>query len=110
MSRRVDKRFKNNINYYKFYSTISDQYTSDWLTRNQAILYLAQNAETDYKLKVIQEFMAFPEKFYTTDDELLVNSRERTSLYYEWNLKLLNSDNYYEALDKKFNEIMEQLK
>lgn len=108
----VQKTYADDRKKYRPYSSTSDQYlTTRFLNKHQALSFMFAEAERDYKLKVIEISMIFPEGMSNLCLEepygdVAPYDHEKTLAFYKWKLGAManGSEEYDRAIDEKFEE------
>lgn len=111
MSHLLKHREKDNK--WRMWSTISDQWITDWLTEDEVRRALVTALEYHYKVEVIERIWSFPHGYYEKDISFKdgrpfnksFNNWEGYKAFTKWDLEATRSDDYYAAVDKKFKEL-----
>lgn len=90
---------------WRLWTTISDGWLTEWLTADDMKHELAEQYQTDYRVKVIEAFWTFPHGYYDKDTRSRHTNYAALEAFTEWHLAALRSDDYYAALDSKFTEL-----
>lgn len=97
---------------YRIWSTNSDTWLTDWMSREEAITCYYQRSLYDFREKIIEQYLLFPHHWCRHDSGKIIYDDERNEAYSKWAEELLHKsgDEYYAFIDAKFDEIMKKLK
>lgn len=90
---------------WRIWSTITDSYCTDWLTEEELKAELASHYEEEYKLQVIEVYMAFPHGWTDKDSYKRLENLDAVKAFYSWKEQALRSEDYAGEIDRKFREI-----
>lgn len=102
-------------NQYRIYSTISDSWLTDWISREEALAVWYDSALMDFKKKVIEQYLGFPCYWGNHDDHRRTSvfmDEDRHAARAQWLKKLSDThdeDEYYELVDEMFEKIKAEL-
>lgn len=89
---------------WRLWSTVSDEWATDWHTEDEIKQEIAAELEYEYKLQVIKAYMTFPNEYYDKDTEKRWYDLKKHDAFYDWQKQIFKGD-YCEEIDKKFNEL-----
>jgi len=106
----VGWRLKEKNSKYRIWSTISDTYITDWLTRNEILIQLAEYKIIKAKEEAIDEYYRFPNMWSVNGKRNRDPIREQA--YFDWQTKLraLSDNKYNTFVNKEYRRIMKELK
>lgn len=95
--------------YYRIWSTVSDQWITDWVSRTEAIAIYYDDALCQFKKKVIEKYFSFPHHW--SGDDGIINDEEGHDRLLAWleTLSTKREDEYYQYIDETFEKIREEL-
>src|SRR4051794_27764036 len=85
-------------NRWRIWTTVSDGWITDWLSESELKAELAARYEEDFKLKVIEAYMSFPNGWFDKDTHKRLLNQEGQQAYMDWNLTALRGDQYEEEI------------
>lgn len=98
---------------YRIWSTISDEWLTDWISRKEAIQFYYDDMLVDFKKRIIEKYKSFPNHCNSHDEpNTLITDKEGYQEYMAWLHKLgntKNADEYYALIDEEFSKIMADL-
>ena len=97
---------------FRIWSSIVDKFITPWMSRDLTIRFLDRHYMTEAKLKTIEAFYSFPYMMGDHDDmgHRYINDpkgKKGRTAYFKW--LETTYDNYAEAVETKYQEVMEQL-
>lgn len=99
---------------YRIWSTISDRYITEWISRDEALAVWYDSALMDFKKKVIEKYLGFP--CYWSDRDSRSNKifmdEDRHVQLCQWLKKLSDThdeDEYYKLVDEMYEKIRVEL-
>ena len=81
---------------YRIWSTISDSFITEWLTKSEMINYLFWERVRDFIEEFNKEAMTFPIGYFRLDDTR-ISDKETMQNFYDYQEKANRSDNVLEA-------------
>ncbi len=106
MGWRFDKRGDK----YRIWSTVVDEYLTDWYSRKEILAYMYRNRLQDFKKGIIELYMAFPDKRGTMEGNKIHIDQERREIYSTWfrhQLYDLEGEEHVIEIEERFNEALE---
>lgn len=95
---------------YRLWSTISDNWITDWGSKQEIQQVIAEDCLRRYQAEVVKMFLQFPHLWWSTDSSTLIQDDEADERYIAWLETSCDAGNkYYEVLEKKFQEVMREL-
>jgi len=95
---------------FRFWSTISDDWLTDWLTHNEAVQHLNDENIKRAKLQLIEEYFNFPAGWYDKEGQYIQAIPADKNYFHDWHAGILEDyDTYYENVDKKYEQILKEL-
>src|SRR5437868_6334124 len=104
-------KYRKKDNKYRFWSTITDSWHSDWMSRDKAIQYLLEDGLMDLKQRMIEKYYTFPHQHMDKDTHKLMHNdagREEYKKYLE-ELDKQKDENYFEFIEKTFEKLFGKL-
>lgn len=99
-------------NLYRIWSTISDSWLTDWISREEALAVWYDSALMDFKKKVIEQYLKFPHFWSDRDNHCYIKDDVANERYVQWLHELSekqNGDEYYQFVDEMFEKIKTEL-
>ena len=102
-------RFDKQGDKYRVWSTVVDEYLTDWLDRSDVLAYIYQDRLESFKKGIIELYMSFPDKRGTIEGNKIHMDRNLRVCYSIWTIELFNleDEEYDQELERKFNEALE---
>lgn len=100
---------------YRIWSTISDQYITDWISREEALAIWYDSTLMDFKKKVIEQYLGFPCYWGNYDSDkigAIFMDEDRHVQLCQWLKKLSDThdeDEYYKLVDEMYEKIRVEL-
>ncbi len=98
----------------RIWSTISDAWLTDWITRDEAIGFYYDNALLAFKKQVIQKVLSFPHYWpeHGKGRRAVIVNQEGSERYLAWMHELTSksSEEYDAFINETFNAIMESIR
>lgn len=104
LSRKDDK--------FRIWSTISDSWLTDWISREEALAVWYDDALMDFKKKVIEKYLGFPCYWHDRDSNKVFMDEDRHERLCQWLKKLSDMHDegeYYRMIDEMFEKIKVEL-
>lgn len=107
LSRKDDK--------YRIWSTVSDQYITDWISREEALAVWYDDALIGFKKNVIGQYLKFPNYWGNHDNEdyrAIYMDEEQHQKHVQWLAKLAtihDPDEYVKVIDETYEKIVQEL-
>lgn len=95
-------------NQYRIWSTVSDQYVTDWISREEVFEHWYDDALLQFKKKVIEQYLKFPDFWGDHDSHRYIKDDAGHERYGQWLHELSkkhNEDEYYQFVDESFKKI-----
>ena len=103
------KKEENGETLYRFYSTVTDKYFTEFLPRNEIIKLLDEESKRKAKLQTIEYYMSFPAGWHDEDiNKTSYLPTERKS-FFDWHLLVLTKENYEDLVNEKYQEVMREI-
>ncbi len=99
---------------YRIWSTISDAWITDWISRKEAIRFYYDDAFMSFKKKIVEQFYKFPHMWsdYDSNSCNYIDDEEGYTRWKEW-MALLNAttepEEYVKLIDEIFDKISKGL-
>ena len=101
---------KNKAGKYRFWTTICDDWLTDWMTKEEAFQYLLLRNEEKFMLDSIKDIMSFPEGWAEKGEYRRLSSETSgTEAYHNW-LGSVNNKDHYTLIREKFDELTKDMK
>lgn len=96
---------------YNIFSTITDTFLfKKPKSKAQILNFLDAENMAEFKLKSIKMLMEFPGRWSNFDkDRQIFNIPEGAENYFRWYDTIISSENYFEEIDKKHKELLDNL-
>lgn len=99
MARRIDIKTAEETGTdikYRIWSTISDSFITEWLTKSEIINYLFWERVRTFMDEFNKDAMTFPNGYYKLDDTRIFD-KAVSDEFYDYQDKAIRSDNVLEA-------------
>lgn len=96
---------------YRLWSTISDEWLTDWESKESIQHYIADEYLFEHKKRIIKLYLQFPHHSMSMDGKYLLNE-DGHQAYGKWLealTKIDDPDIYIKHIEQKYNEIMQTL-
>lgn len=95
------------VEMYRFWSGNSDEWVTEWLTREGVIKFLFWHKFYNFVDSVISDAMTFPDKFSEKDKfPVIIRKKEEVAAYRKFIDGASDSDDYEGVVLEKFSEIL----
>jgi hypothetical protein len=99
-------------NQYRIWSTVSDQYITDWISQEEALAVWYDSALVDFKKKVIEHYLKFPHFWSDRDSHGYIKDDVANERYGQWLHELSempDEENYRQFVDEWYEKINAEL-
>src|SRR6478735_3321180 len=98
----------NNKDRWELYSSIAEGAIGTFKTKEELIAYIAEEKVYEGKVIAIREMMCFPSDWFVNEERQPREMKE----YNDWYNSVLMApdEQYFELIDKKYNELMDKIK
>lgn len=99
-------------NQYCIWSSISDQYITDWISREEALAVWYDSTLIDFKKKVIEKYLGFPCYWHDCNSNKVFMDEDRHAQLCQWLKKLSDThdeDEYYRIVDEMYEKIKKEV-
>lgn len=103
--------YRKRDNTYRLWSTISDDWLTDWSTKQDIQKYIAEDMLLDHKKQIIKMCLGFPNLWPAKGSLSYIKDEAGHDRYGDW-LKVLNEateETYIELVETKYNEVIGEL-
>ncbi len=93
---------------YRIWSTISDQYVTEWISREEVLACWYDDALMQFKKKVIEQYLKFPHFWGNRDTHTLISDDAANERYGQWLHELSEKreeEAYYTFIDETFEKV-----
>ena len=100
---------------YRIWSTVSDQYITDWMSRNEALAVWYDDALMSFKKKVIEQYLLFPHHWGDQDSgrTTIIMDDERKEKLQQWLVQLSatqTAEDYETLVDEMYEMVAQELR
>jgi len=99
-------------NLYRIWSTFSDQYITDWISREEALAVWYDDTLMNFKKEVIRKYLLFPDFWFDHDAQWSIKDEVAHARYSQWWQELSekqNEEEYCQFVDEMFEKIKAEL-
>jgi hypothetical protein len=96
---------------FRIWSTVSDAWLTDWLTRDEAIKFYYDDALLAFQKKIIEKYFSFPHHWLQHDNRQVIINQEGSEKYLAWLSELMDKpdEEYAAFVNETFEQVMKDI-
>lgn len=104
-------RFEQKDDKFRVWSTVVDDYLTDWLDRSQVLEYIYESRLRQFKKEIIEVSLTFPDKTMRVESNIFHSDMTRRDVHTKWikALHLLKGDTHDTEIDRAFQEALDSM-
>jgi hypothetical protein len=107
-------RISRKDNQYRIWSTVSDEWLTEWMSRKEFIKFYHDDMLIDFEKKIIEQYYKFPHMWCDKDRlaTALISDEEGYKAWVQWMKRLSETkdyDEYIKLVEETYDNIMKEL-